>query len=223
MTTFAAKRSPPTCEHCQVWSGSSAVSATATGQPRPAQHGSRRPCVQTRKVGASVGVPCGAPGSRSQSSSSASKVPHHVASEPGRASAIAHLRDSVGRCALRMRRSRAFAAWHRARRPASTDVSSRDSRRAFRPQAPGCSTRTKRSAGAAVANSSSPRRSAAGAQRSGTAAMPRCYGRDGSGGRLRKPTGRPRRGRGAAARGPRPTRADPGARRRATALRRAGR
>ena len=57
MTTFAAKRSPPTCEHCQVWSGSSAVSATATGQPRPAQHGSRRPCVQTRKVGASVGSP----------------------------------------------------------------------------------------------------------------------------------------------------------------------
>ena len=154
--------------------------------------------------------PDGAPGSRSQSSSSTSKVPHHVASEPGRASAIAQLLDSVGRCARRMRRSRAFALWHRARRPASTDVSSRDSRSAFRPQAPGCSTRTKRSAGAAVANSASPRRSAAGAQRSGAEAMRRCYGRDGGCGRLREPTVRPRRGRGAAARGPRPARAAPG-------------
>ena len=46
-----ANRSPPMCVDSHVCSGNACESADASGRPRSAQHGSRRPCVQTANSG----------------------------------------------------------------------------------------------------------------------------------------------------------------------------
>ena len=51
-----ANRSPPMCVDSHVWSGYAWESADASGRPRSAQHGSRRPCVQTANRAVSTGV-----------------------------------------------------------------------------------------------------------------------------------------------------------------------
>ncbi len=51
-----ANRSPPMCVDSHVCSGNAWESADASGRPRSAQHGSRRPCVQTANRALSTGA-----------------------------------------------------------------------------------------------------------------------------------------------------------------------
>ena len=51
-----ANRSPPMCVDSHVCSGNACESADASGRPRSAQQGSRRPCVQTANTAVSTGV-----------------------------------------------------------------------------------------------------------------------------------------------------------------------
>src|SRR6478736_503888 len=95
MTTFPAKRSPPTCEVCQTQSSSaSSVSAWYSGRPCRAQQRSCLPCVQTSSSGWSSGWP-GAVRSRPSRSSCDSSCAWK--SEAPRSGELPHITRSSGR------------------------------------------------------------------------------------------------------------------------------
>ena len=146
-TRLPANRSPPTCVLSQTASRPAAAAASASGRPRSAQQGSRRPWVQTTNSGAPARSP--ANDARSRGSRWAASSIRSSTADPSHASRVSTAKQisvsspySGKRSGFRISSTRAPVLRSRPRSSRPSPAGSRASRSPSRPHGPGCSIST---------------------------------------------------------------------------------